>query len=41
MNKTTAQHLGQARQDMQHLIDINSPLRERQERLINHLKARN
>lgn len=36
--KTTTQQLAQARNEMQYLININSPLRERQERLINHLK---
>lgn len=38
--KTTAQQIAKARQDMQYLIAINSPLRASQERLINRLKAK-
>ncbi len=37
--KTIAQRIGRAREVMQHLIEINSPLCERHERLINNLKA--
>ena len=38
--KSSAEDIARAREVMQHMISTNSPNRERQERLINQLKAK-